>query len=546
MLPVYNGPMPSRSRAADRLVDCLLEAGIGTVFSLSGNQIMPVYDAAIGTPLEIIHARHESGAVFMADGYARSSETVGVALVTAAPGFTNALGALYPVQQAQTPLLLLSGDSPVARDGMGAFQELAQPAVSSALVKDSWRCTDPRKLPYDIAYGIRMARSGRPGPVHIALPEDMLNAEAEAPGKGKLDFGTERAPFGQADLHAITSLLNGAEAPLILTGPSLSETARPGLVRQAMDALRIPVLTMQSPRGMSDPALGKLRPVLKEADRIILLDKDVDFTLGFGAEESLGAERVALVAATAENIARTGALITGRLEWGCIGDPADALTAITEAGLPMGPKGWFEKVVKAVTRRPPLPAGAGSGDIMTAPALLEAVRDVIDAEKTPPMLVIDGGEFGQWAQSVLGGREMHINGLSGAIGGSIPQAIGAAVANPERRAIAFMGDGTAGFHFMEIEIARRHGLPVTFVIGNDHRWGAEVEIQKRQYGKDRTEGCMLDAETRYDRLAKALGAGGVLAESPEDAAKAVKSALKNGGPVVVNAIIEGLPAPNFA
>ena len=538
--------MPSRSRAADRLVDCLLEAGIGTVFSLSGNQIMSVYDAAIGKPLEIVHARHESGAVFMADGYARSSEMVGVALVTAAPGFTNALGALYPVQQAQTPLLLLSGDSPVTRDGMGAFQELGQPAVSNALVKDSWRCTDPRKLPYDIAYGIRLARSGRTGPVHIALPEDMLNADAPAPGKGKLDFGTEPAPIGQADLHAILSLLNGAGTPLILTGPSLSEAARPGLARRAMEALRIPVLTMQSPRGMGDPALGELRPILKKADRILLLDKDVDFTLGFGAEKDFSAERVALVAASAESVARTGALITGRLEWGCIGDPADALATIAEAGAPLGPKAWFDRVMQAVGKRPPLPSGAKSGDAMTAPALLEAIGGVVDAEKTAPMLVIDGGEFGQWAQSALGGREMHINGLSGAIGGSIPQAIGAAVANPGRRVIAFMGDGTAGFHFMEIEIARRLKLPVTFVIGNDHRWGAEVEIQKRQYGEKRVEGCMLDAETRYDRLAEALGAGGVLAENPEEAAKAVKSSLKNGGPVVVNAIIEGLPAPSFA
>ena len=537
--------MPSRSRAADRLVDCLLEAGTDTVFSLSGNQIMAVYDAAVGTPLEIIHARHESGAVFMADGYARASDRVGVALVTAAPGFTNALGALYPVQQAQSPLLLLSGDSPSARDGMGAFQELGQSAVSGALVKESWRCTDARKLPYDIAYGIRMARSGRPGPVHIALPEDMLNAESQALGKGKLDFGAEPAAIGQADLHAIRSLLDGAKAPLILTGPSLSATARPGLARLAMEALRIPVLAMQSPRGMNDPALGELRPVLKKADRVVLIDKDVDFTLGYGAQEGFGAERVAMVAADAGTIARTGGLIAGRLEWGCIGDPAGSLAAIAEAGAAKGPQKWFDMVAEAVAKRPPLPGAETSGDTMTAPTLLEAVREVVDSEDTPPILVVDGGEFGQWAQSVFGGREMHVNGLSGAIGGSIPQAIGAATANPGRRVVAFMGDGTAGFHFMEVEIARRHGLPVTFVIGNDHRWGAEVEIQKRQYGEDRAEGCMLDADTRYDRLAEALGAGGVLAESPGDAAKAVASSLREGGAVVVNALIEGLPAPSF-
>ena len=98
-------------RSANLLVNTLVNAGIDKIFSVSGNQIMSIYDASIGSGLEIIHARHEAGAVFMADGYARSSGKVGVALVTAAPGFGNALGPLFSVRQSQTPLLLLSGDS---------------------------------------------------------------------------------------------------------------------------------------------------------------------------------------------------------------------------------------------------------------------------------------------------------------------------------------------------------------------------------------------------------------------------------------------------
>ena len=537
--------MSNRFRAADSLVRCLMEAGTDTVFSLSGNQIMSIYDAAIDTSLRIVHARHESGAVFMADGYSRASDKVGVALVTAAPGFANALGAVYPARQAQTPLLLLSGDSPRVRDGMGAFQELDQPSVSRALVKESWRCDSPEKLPFDIAYAIRMARSGRPGPVHLALPEDLLTAEGTDTPEGKLDFSEERAPLVQADIHAILSLLEGAKRPLILTGPSLSGTGKPGLAQKTQKAMRIPVLAMQSPRGLDDPSLGDLRAVLKEADCIVLIDKEVDFTLGFGALDGFSAKRIALVAADAETIAKAGPLLSGRLEWGCIGDPESALTAIAEGYSTKGSKAWFDKVLKAVAKRPPIRQRTAPGAGMPPQRMLEAVKESFAALDETPILVIDGGEFGQWAQSVMPAADRHINGLSGSIGGSIPQAVGAAMANPGRRIIAFMGDGTAGFHFMEIEIARKYELPVTFIIGNDYRWGSEVEIQKRQFGEDRVNGCMLDAETRYDRLAEALGADGFLAKETGDIEKALKSSFGSRKPTVVNAIIEGLPAPSF-
>lgn len=534
--------MSQKLRAADQLVECLLEAGINTMFSLSGNQIMSIYDAVIGTEMELVHARHEAGAVYMADGFARASGTVGVALVTAAPGFTNALGPLFPIRQSQTPLLLLTGDSPMARDSKGAFQELDQPAVASGLVKESWRCTNADRLIHDIAGGIRMARSGRPGPIHIALPEDMLTAPVAGNGQAELDFNAEAMPLGKADLPSVLSMLEGAKSPLILTGPALSENSQPGLARRAQQELQIPVITMQSPRGLNDPGLGDLRAVLKAADRILLIDKDIDFTLGFGNTDIMPAERIALIAAEADSIARGSSLVSGRLEWGCLADPVSALTAIIDARPPKGPKRWFDSVMKSITSRPPLPK---PGKALTAPVVLSAMKGILAELDQAPIVIVDGGEFGQWSQSVLPKDGMHINGLSGAIGGSIPQAIGAAMANPGRRVIALLGDGTAGFHFMEIEIARKYNLPITFIIGNDYRWGAEVEIQKRQYGDDRMKGCLLDANTRYDRMASGLGAKGVLAEDAESFSKALTASFNARKPVVINTVIDGLPAPSF-
>ena len=129
-------------RGADRVTAVLANSGTDIVFSLSGNQIMPLYDACIEPAIRIVHTRHESAAVFMAEAYAQLSSRPGVALVTAAPGFANALGALYSASLSETPVILLSGDSPADLAGRGAFQEFDQCAAATPFVKSSQRVTD--------------------------------------------------------------------------------------------------------------------------------------------------------------------------------------------------------------------------------------------------------------------------------------------------------------------------------------------------------------------------------------------------------------------
>ena len=151
-------------RGADLLVQTLAAAGVTRIFSLSGNQIMPVYDACLDAGIKITHVRHEAAAVFMADAWAQLTGKLGVALVTAAPGFANAVGALYTAMGSESPVLLLSGDSPVAQDGMGAFQELDQLAVSRALTKRGFRPISADVIGEEAALAIKVATSGRPGP----------------------------------------------------------------------------------------------------------------------------------------------------------------------------------------------------------------------------------------------------------------------------------------------------------------------------------------------------------------------------------------------
>ena len=155
-------------RGADLLVTGLTDAGVTKVFALSGNQIMSIFDASIGTGLQLIHTRHEAAPVHMADAWGRLTGQPGIALITAGPGFANALSALYVARVAESPMVLLSGHTPVNQLGLGAFQEMPQAEMAAPVTKASWMASDGAQLGHDIEKAMAIAyqwwRAGRSCP----------------------------------------------------------------------------------------------------------------------------------------------------------------------------------------------------------------------------------------------------------------------------------------------------------------------------------------------------------------------------------------------
>ena len=158
------------------------------------------------------------------------------------------------------------------------------------------------------------------------------------------------------------------------------------------------------------------------------------------------------------------------------------------------------------------------------------------------VLICDGGEFAQWGQSMLPVRRRLINGVAGAIGSSLSFALAARLVEPKAPVFAVLGDGTIGFHISEFETAVRRALPFVAILGNDGRWNAESEIQRRSYGANRMHGCEL-LPARYDRVVAALGGHGEYVERAADLAAAIKRALASGKPACVNVMIESTAAP---
>src|SRR5438445_73839 len=167
-------------RGADIVARTLEAAGAGPVFTLSGNHIMSLFDAAIGTKLDLVHVRHEAAAVHMADAWGRITGRAGIAMVTGGPGHANAVGALYTALGAESPMVLLSGHAATWELGRGGFQEIRQADMAAPVAKASWTAKSAAALGSDVAEAIRIATSGRPGPVHLSLPSDLLEERVES------------------------------------------------------------------------------------------------------------------------------------------------------------------------------------------------------------------------------------------------------------------------------------------------------------------------------------------------------------------------------
>jgi len=376
------------------LTRTLRAAGVETVFSLSGNQIMPVYDAAIDDDLRIIHTRHEAGAVYMADGFAQTAGRLGVAMVTAAPGFANALSAVYSARMNESPVLFLSGDSPVKEDGNAPFQELDQCSMAAQVVKGTFRPSSPAELGEMLGKSIRLALSGRQGPVHIALPADVLNAaadEADIPA----DLSPVAMPFDNGG--AVAAALAGAERPLILTGPMLNEGRGGGRAAALRAATGAPVVCLESPRGLRDPALGAFAEVLGKADLIIGLGKVPDFTMAFARPPAVGEDAtLMMIDPEGEALDRAKSLAGARLAMATQADAVAAADAIIGLARRVERAAWCDAVDAATTYRED-PSTAPGIHPRTLCARLQATLDAAEDS----VLVCDGGEFGQWTQALL-------------------------------------------------------------------------------------------------------------------------------------------------
>ena len=437
-------------RGADIVAMTLERMGVDRIFSVSGNHVMPLYDALIDTRIGLIHARHEAACVHMADAYSRVTGQIGVALVTGGPGHTNAIAALYTALGSEAPMLLLSGHASRAELGRGAFQELRQADMAKPVTKASWTLDAARSAGHELARAAGMARSGRPGPVHVSLPADVLDDEVD-PHSGLWPEPEDALAvpilLPARDAAFIVEQVHAAARPLVLCGPSLSGTDGKAWMSRIEEALGVPAFAMDSPRGINDPRLGAFAEILAQADLIVLIGKPLDFTLRFGDAPAVQATCAFIVVdPDAARLALVSAQKGERVRLAALADAHQAVDAIIDAARASAQrdaKPWLQEARDAAAFRPadwkhrtPAPAGP------VHPLDVCAVLQNFFREHPEATLVCDGGEIGQWPQSMVDAPRRLINGVAGEIGPSLPYALAVKCARPQHPVVAIMGDGT--------------------------------------------------------------------------------------------------------
>jgi acetolactate synthase-1/2/3 large subunit len=536
-------------RGADTVARTLEDLGVTRIFTLSGNHIMPVFDALLSTRIQLIHARHEAACVHMADAWGRLTGEPGIALVTGGQGHSNAVAALYTALASESPLVLLSGHAGLSELGRGAFQEMAQADLARPVTKASWTAKQAATLGLDIAKAFGLATAGRPGPVHVSLPIDLLEQtipDNEITRTTTAEVQHRPLPLAPVVADKAISLLRAATKPLVICGPAMCTERGRAVMRQAADALDVPVIGMESPRGINDPGLGMLGEILADADLVVLVGKPLDFTLRFGEPPVLSPMcKWIVIDPDAELISRAEKAMGARLLLSEVADAQAAISTLSKTNSKprANLSAWRERVNEALAYEPPQwkSVRATTPDRLHPVEMCRAIGSFIEKHEGATF-VSDGGEIGQWAQALVKTDRRIINGVAGTIGVSLPFAIAAKLADPNHSVVAVMGDGTFGFHMAEFDTAVRHDLPLIVVVGNDARWNAEYQIQLRQYGAERAKNCDL-LPSRYDLVAEALGGFGALVSTAADLPDALDRAYLSRKPACINVMIESHAAP---
>jgi acetolactate synthase-1/2/3 large subunit len=522
----------------------LHQRGVRRAYGLTGSHVKPLWDEFVKLGVDIVGVRHEQAAVHMAHAAAEVTGSLGVAIVTAGPGFTNAVSGLATAFHARVPVLELSALAPSPQLGRGAFEEVDQCAIAAPVTVCAATITNPNDALALLDAAIAAATDVVPGPAYLDAPVDVLRAHTASSSSDFVRVLDRSDPKpAQDQVVNAAGVIARARRPLVVSGGGAKGVA-PELA-EFVDAVGGVYLDTRESRGLIDtpayvPAMrGR---VMQEADLIITVGRRLDYELAYGSPAIFGDAKFVRIGNADEHLYdnRAGdAEVAGALH--------ATLPALTAAlGDSKVDKDWVNEIAagnaERVARLAESIAAApdGADGRMHPNRLLAAVNDVIDADT---IVVGDGGDILSFAAVGLRARTFLTPGPFGCIGVGVPFGVAAALEHPERRVIVVSGDGSFGFNAMEIDTAVRHGARVVVVIANNEAWGIEDRDRVENYA-DAPMPTQLPG-ARYDALAQSLGAYGERVTDAADLAAALQRAVANAPAVLDVAVTRDAISPDF-
>jgi acetolactate synthase-1/2/3 large subunit len=521
----------SADSAAGVIARFLKARGVDRIFALCGGHIMPIWMRADAEGVRIIDVRDERAAVYMAHAHGELTGGLGVALVTAGPGVTNAMTGIANAHVARAPVLVLSGVPPRAQENRGALQDLRHTDLVRSITRYARTVREPAMVlqELDEAVARSLGVGGEPGPVYLDFPTDVLRAEVPRALQMDEHFRAKTHPLvlpDPSEVAAAADLLWSARRPLVITGRG-ARGAGAELAR-LLDRLGAPYLDTGESRGLVPDShrsiVAAMRgTVMREADVVLTVGRRLDFQLGYGSPAVFERARFVRIAEAPSELRdnRRGVVEV-------FASPAAALRAIVESAgdrLPALDRKWAGELrrrheERARQLRAAMQAAPPDRDGRMHPNRLLAA---LQAKIGPQAVVIaDGGDFLSFARVGMPAAAYLDPGALGCIGVGTPFGIAASLACPDRTVAVLTGDGAFGFSAIEVDTAVRHRAPVLIVVANNGAWQIEVHDQTATHG--RIVGTRLQFAD-YAAMARAFGMHAERVERAEDLPAAIDRAL---------------------
>lgn len=536
------------------LVETLAAFGVSTLFTLHGGHLDGVYRAALDRAMSLIDTRHEQAAGFAAQGYAKATGAVGIAFATAGGGVSNLATPVANAAADAVPVVFFGAAPPLRDfDSLPVNSGFDQVALMTGVAKWAHRATVTEMLPQVVARAFQIAREGRPGPVYIDLPTDVLFAQVEREHI-VIPAADPRpaAPAPDADTVVnVVRMLEEARRPVVLAGGGAVYPDASQNVRRLAERYALTVLTNNKSKGIvptpGDYAGGSFGAI-GAVTRRTALEPDLILVLGARFGLYTGGRRGSVVPDSATVVhVDIEAEEFGRIrdtDIGVVASVDSFVSAVLRAGSHSEPsierKAWLAEFI---AKKPERGTGVDECASLLRPSELgELIASAVPDDTT---FVLDGGETPAWLDPlarVLEPRRWVGHGYLGVMGEGLPHAIGVQTARPGSPVVCFTGDGALGFCLGEFDTLARHGLPVIVIVNNDHGWAMSQHGQDLIYGTGHRMISDLEA-SRYDQIASALGVHGELAETAEQVTDAIARALASGKPACINVLTKSSDIP---
>ncbi|MGT2817724.1 acetolactate synthase large subunit [Streptococcus gordonii] len=511
---------------SELVLETLLELGIDTVFGYPGGAVLPLYDAIYNFKgIRHILGRHEQGCLHEAEGYAKSTGKLGVAIVTSGPGATNAITGIADAMSDSVPLLVFTGQ--VARAGIGkdAFQEADIVGITMPITKYNYQVRETADIPRIITEAVHIATTGRPGPVVIDLPKDVSALETDFIYSPEVNLPSYQPTLVPNDMQIkkILKQLSKAKKPVLLAGGGISYAEASKELNEFAERYQIPVVTSLLGQGTiatSHPLfLGMGGMHGSFAANIAMTETDFMISIGCRFDDRLTGNpktfaKNAKVAHIDIDPAEIGKIISADIP--VVGDAKKALQMLlAEPTVHNNTEKWIEKVTKDKNR---VRSYDKKERVVQPQAVIERIGELTNGDA---VVVTDVGQHQMWAAQYYpyqNERQLVTSGGLGTMGFGVPAAIGAKIANPEKEVILFVGDGGYQMTNQEMAILNIYKVPIKVIMLNNHSLGMVRQWQEAFYD-GRTSESVFDTLPDFQLMAQAYGVKSYKFDNPETIAQ---------------------------